>query len=98
MQQAIQGLSRKTADGTITQNLIRDDLETVCQLCNRFRGTFLHNARTRQTTDEALLMPICVFTDTLLPLRNSHFPGDGCILKCADTYGGSTRVAKIDAQ
>ena len=98
MQQAIQGLSRKTADGTITQNSIRDDLETVCQLCNRFRRTFLHYTRTRQTTDEALLMPICVFTDTLLPLRNGHFPGNGCVRKCADTYGGSTRVAKIDAQ
>ena len=59
----------------------------------KLRRTFLHNARTRQTTDEALLMPICVFTDTLLPPRNGHFPGDGCILKCADTYGGSTRVA-----
>ena len=98
MQQAIQGLSRKTTDGTITQNLIRDDLETVCQLCNRFHRTFLHNARTRQTMDEALLMPICVFKDTLLPLRNGHFPRDGCVLKCADTYGGLKRVAKIDAQ
>ena len=58
MQQAIQGLSRKTADGTITQNSIRDDSETVYQSCNRFRRTFLHNARTRQTKDEALLMPI----------------------------------------
>ena len=89
---------RKTADGTITQNSIRDDLETICQLCNRFPRTCLHNARTRQTTDEVLLMPICVFTDTLLPLRNGHFPGNGYVLKCADMYGGSTRVAKIDAQ
>ena len=65
MQQAIQGLSSKTADGNITQISTRYDSETVSQLCDRFRGTFLHNARTRQTTDEALLMPICVFTDTL---------------------------------
>ena len=93
MQQAIQGLSRKTADGTINQDSIGDDSGTVCQLCNRFRGTFLHSARTRQTTDEALLMLICVFTDSLLSLRNGHFPGHGCVLKCADTYGGSTRVA-----
>ena len=43
------------------------------ELCNRFCGTFLHNARMRQTTDEMLLMPICVITDTLLPLKNGHF-------------------------
>ena len=95
MQQAIQGLSRKTADGTITQNSIRDDSETVYQLCNRFRRTFLHNARTRQITDEALLVPFCVFTDTLLPLRNGHFPGNGCVLKCTDAYGGSRGWPKL---
>ena len=87
------GCPAKIAHGTITRNSTRDDLETVCQLCNRFRGTFLYNARTMQTTDEALLMPICVFTDTLLPLINGHFPKDGCVLKCAGTYGGSTRKA-----
>ena len=29
----------------------------------------------------------------LLPLRNGHFPGNGCFLKCADAYGVLTRVA-----
>ena len=40
----------------------------------------------------------CLQTHALLPLKNGHFPGNGCVLKYADTYGGSTWVAKIDAQ
>ena len=59
MQKAIQGLSGKTADGNITQFSIIGYSETVCQLCNRFGGTFLHCATTRQTTDEALYL--CLF-------------------------------------
>ena len=71
MQQLIQGLSRTATDRTITQNSITDDSQIVCQWCNRFCGTFLHRARTRHTTDELSLMPICVFTDTLLAMATS---------------------------
>ena len=49
-------------------DFFRDDSESICHMCNRFRGTFLHPVTTRQSLDEAL--------QTLFPLRNRNFPGD----------------------
>ena len=75
----------------------RNVLKKTASICDPFGflTPFVVRAKMlmQQATDEALLMPICVFTDALLPLRNGHFPGNGCVLKCADAYGGSTRVA-----
>ena len=73
MEQAIQGLPGTITDDTITQTWIRDDSETICQLRNRLRGTFLQHARTNQTTDVALLMSICVLTDTATSLETDAF-------------------------
>ena len=62
-----------------------------------FAGPFYTmQGRGRPRMKRCLCLFVCL--QTLLPLRNGRFPGDGCVLKCADTYGGSTRVAKIDAQ
>ena len=84
---------RYTADGTSSTFSLGDDLQTIYELCYRLRWTVLEYPRTGTSSNQEIIVPVPLLTNSLLSFRNGSVSRHSRFPKRFHKNGSETRQA-----